>query len=75
MEEESKELTYKPKINTVRNRELLAQHEEQSSGDRNLDLYYKSKVHMKQNKTTEEYEYERNIKELTFAPQINDYQV
>lgn len=71
MEEEERELTYHPMINAERNRELLANQEEQSMGDRNLDLYFKSKVHMKQDKPTEQYEYEKNAKELTFTPQIN----
>jgi hypothetical protein len=60
MEEEERELTYHPMINRERNRQLLGNQEEQSMGDRNLDLYFKSKVHMKQNKPTEQYEYEKN---------------
>jgi hypothetical protein len=35
-----------------------------------LDLYYRSNVHMRQNKTSEQYEFEKNAEELTFNPQI-----
>ena len=71
MEEEEKELTYQPKTNSYKNHQMLANQEDQLTGDRNLDLYYKSKVHMKQNKTAEEYNFEKNAQELTFTPQIN----
>jgi hypothetical protein len=33
--------------NAERNRQLLAKQQEQSMGDRNLDLYFKSKIHLK----------------------------
>jgi hypothetical protein len=36
-----------------------------------MDLYYRSNVHMRQNKTSEQYEFEKNAEELTFNPQIN----
>jgi len=42
-----------------------------SSGDRNVDLYNKSKVHLKKDKPSEEYEFEKNVEELTFKPHIN----
>lgn len=43
--------------------------------DRKHQLYEKSKVHLKQNKTSEEYEFEKNAAELTFTPQTNKYKV
>lgn len=43
-----------------------------STGDANLDLYLKSKKPgEKSNKTTAQYEYEKNKDELTFQPKIN----
>jgi len=39
-----------------------------SSGDRNLDLYNRSKQHLKSNKLSEEYEFEKSEQELTFKP-------
>ena len=68
-EKELKELTLRPQINRAKNQAMLEN--EESCGDRNIDLYNKSKVHMKRNKPTEEYEFEKNAEHLTFKPRIN----
>ena len=63
---ETKELSFQPKILARKN--IVST---MSSGDRNLDLYNRSKQHLKSNKLSEEYEFEKSEQELTFKPQIN----
>ena len=50
-EDELKELTLKPQTLSHKNKKLLA--DKRNSGDTNLNLYSNSKVHLKQNKTSE----------------------
>ena len=71
---ENKELTLQPKTLSRRNEKLLANQQSSmmSTGDRNVDLYLKSKNHEKRNKDSEEYWFERNADELRFQPEVNN---
>jgi len=73
-EKEDKELTLQPKTLSKRNEKLLANQMAStiSTGDRNIDLYLKSKVHEKRNKDSEDYWFERNIDELKFQPSVTE---
>jgi len=42
-----------------------------TTGDHNIDLYYKSRVHEKKDRDPEEYWYEKNKDECKFTPKIN----
>lgn len=69
-ERELRELTLRPQTNQyyVNNQENEPIYESRAQR-----LYNMSKVHLKQNKTSEEYEFEKNAEELTFTPQTNPY--
>lgn len=69
-EKEYKELTLHPKTNKHTNYRMVRQ-PHNSSGDHNVDLYYKSKVHEKRDKTSEEYWYEKEAGECYHRPAIN----
>ena len=57
-EKEFKELTLHPKTNKYKNHRMVRQ-PNYTTGDHNVDLYTKSKVHEKRDKTSEEYWYEK----------------
>ena len=69
-ERELQELTLKPKTLAEQNKKLAAEAPGPKE-DRNMTLYKSSKIHMKKEKTTEEIEFEKSQKELTFKPKIN----
>jgi len=69
-EKEFKELTLHPKTNKRKNERMVRQ-PHYTTGDHNQDLYTKSKVHEKRNKTSEEYWFEKEAQECSFRPEIN----
>lgn len=74
-DKEDQELTLHPKtFNRRKNEELLGKKmaSTMSTGDRNVDLFLKSREHEKRDKESEEYWFERNADELKFHPEINN---
>jgi len=67
---ELKELTLHPKTNKMKNQRWVRQ-PNYSTGDHNVDLYSKSKVHEKRDKTSEEYWFEKEANECYHTPEIN----
>jgi hypothetical protein len=66
MAKEYSELTLAPETNENKRGQPL-----ERKVDRNIELYKKSKVHEKKNRTAEEIEFEKNQHELKFTPKIN----
>lgn len=65
--EQETQLTFKPK--TLKSSEKMA-NRQSATGDHNIDLHLKSKVHEKKDIDSEEYWYARNKDECKFAPEI-----
>lgn len=64
-------MTFHPKTLVKKNNQMLAKDEQFTTGDHNIDLYIKSKVHEKRDKDSEEYWFEKEKKECKFKPKIN----
>lgn len=63
---EDEELTLKPKTNKRMNDMLFYDDQALTSGDRNLDLYQRSKLKEKVNKQSSDYWYEKEAGECKF---------
>ena len=68
---EDEELTLKPKTNKRMNDMLFYDDQALTSGDRNLDLYQRSKLKEKVNKQSSDYWYEKEAGECKFQPTVN----
>jgi len=61
------EMTFKPVVNVVKNKKA----DTTRSGKKYIDLYKKSTVHLRKNKDSNDYDFERNQAECSFKPAIN----
>lgn len=77
-EEERKNCTFRPQINRNYNaRQQTTHNDPNTTGDKCFDLYQLSVIKRKekQDKTANDYEYEKNKEELTFQPNITKKKV
>ena len=72
-----KDCTFRPKINSNYNVEMKKTVESKERNKNRIDVLYKKGMSSglaKKDKTTEEYEVEKNHKECTFRPYLEKYQ-